>query len=85
MTEGLIATGISSNWLVGAVDASISRCANVAPALAIDQSATIIIVVAVVLAPFVCEETERVRACRFDGDEACLEEAGQLAAGLVGA
>lgn len=68
--------------LVRTVDARVGRRANVAPALAVDEPAAVVVVVAVVLAPRVCEETEVVRAGRSDRGETGLEEAGQRAATL---
>lgn len=42
-----------------------------------------VIIIAMALAPCRCKKSEIVRACGSDGDEAILEEAGQLAAAFV--
>lgn len=48
--------------LIRAVDAGIRRSANVTPALVINFTATMVVVVAVILAPGTCEETEVIGA-----------------------
>lgn len=83
ITPELIETEASRNRLVRAVNAHEGCRANVAVAFAVDLQAGVVIVIAMAGAPCRREKTETVRAGRFDGDEAGLEEGGQLAAAFI--